>query len=64
MSSVTGLFNIGFTKYVIEEPTEIITETNTTMTTAERKNKEPTSALHVAPKTEASANNHIKETEL
>ncbi|XP_029924568.1 cytotoxic and regulatory T-cell molecule isoform X2 [Myripristis murdjan] len=59
-----GLFNIGFTKYVIEEPTEIITETNTTMTTAERKNKEPTSALHVAPKTEASASNHIKETEL
>uniref|UniRef100_UPI003AB0A32E uncharacterized protein isoform X2 n=1 Tax=Centroberyx gerrardi TaxID=166262 RepID=UPI003AB0A32E len=60
-----GLFNMGFTKYVIEEPTEITTATNTTVVTAaESLNKEQTSEPHISPQTAASASNHIKETEL
>ncbi|XP_071399395.1 cytotoxic and regulatory T-cell molecule isoform X2 [Centroberyx affinis] len=60
-----GLFNMGFTKYVIEEPTEITTATNTTVVTAaESLNQEQTCEPPISPQTAASAKNHIKETEL
>ncbi|KAL0994670.1 hypothetical protein UPYG_G00125570 [Umbra pygmaea] len=56
-----GLFNIGFTKYVIEEPTS--TETNSISTSKNKIEEAP--VIHVIPQKDVSTlNPQMKETEL